>query len=142
MPCRNSTLLIRASGMSIPDRLNNPCRNITRRSVITKCVVHQVRNGHTVSHPTMTSQIASTTSWTTLLAVASQSGLLHHCGAECGQRGEQQQHQHRTDQPLPVRVPVQHHLFLGGEHALGITHRRTLPRFGVVLGLQMHHVAG
>ena len=40
--------------------------------MITKWVVHQVRNGHTDNHPTTINQIASTTSWTTLLAVASQ----------------------------------------------------------------------
>ena len=68
-PCRNSTLLIRASGMSIPVRVSSPCRNITRRSVMTKCVVHQLKNGQTVSHPTTTSQMAPITSSTTFLAV-------------------------------------------------------------------------
>ena len=61
MPCRNSTLLIRASGMSMPLRVSTPCRNITRRSVMTKCVVSQFRNGHTVSQPTSTSQTAPMT---------------------------------------------------------------------------------
>jgi hypothetical protein len=71
-PCRNSTLLIRASGMSMPDLVSRPWRNITRRSVMTKCVVHQLRNGHTVSHPMITSQTAKMTSITTSRAVRSQ----------------------------------------------------------------------
>ena len=41
----------------MPDRVSRPWRNITRRSVMTKCVVHQLRNGHTVSHPMITNQI-------------------------------------------------------------------------------------
>jgi hypothetical protein len=68
-PCRNSTLLIRASGMSMPARVITPCRNITRRSVITKCVVRQAMNGHTVSHPMTISQMTPMTSITMFLAV-------------------------------------------------------------------------
>ncbi len=59
--------------MSIPDRVNSPWRNITRRSVMTKCVVHQFKNGHTVNHPTMTNQTAKMTSNTTFFAVDCQS---------------------------------------------------------------------
>ena len=55
----------------MPLRLNTPCRNITRRSVMTKCVVSQFRNGHTVSQPRSTSQIAPMTPKTTLLAFGS-----------------------------------------------------------------------
>ena len=54
---RNSTLLIRANGMSIPLRVSNPYRYITRLLVTTKWVVIQFRNGHSVSQPTITSQI-------------------------------------------------------------------------------------
>ena len=72
-PCRNSTLLIRASGMSMPALVNNPCRNITLRSVMTKCVVRQFRNGHSTNHPTITSHTTPMTAITTFLAVAPQS---------------------------------------------------------------------
>jgi len=72
-PWRNSTLLIRASGMSMPARVSTPWRNITRRSVMTKCVVHHMRNGHNVSQPTSTSQMAAITPLTTFLAVWLQS---------------------------------------------------------------------
>ncbi len=74
-PCRNSTLLIRASGMSIPLRVSRPWRNITRRSVITKCVVHQFRNGQIVSQPTRTSQITPITAKMIRLALLSCAGL-------------------------------------------------------------------
>ena len=76
IPCRNSTLLIRASGMSMPDRVSRPWRNITRRSVMTKCVVHQLRNGHTVSHPMITNQMTPMTMSTTRFALESQLRLL------------------------------------------------------------------
>ena len=71
-PWRNSTLLIRASGMSMPERVSSPWRNITLRSVMTKCVVHQLRNGHIVSHPTMITHTTAITIITTLRAVESQ----------------------------------------------------------------------
>ncbi|CNN46207.1 Uncharacterised protein [Mycobacterium tuberculosis] len=45
----------------MPLRVATPCRNITRRLVTTKLVVSQVRNGHSVSQPTITSQIAQMT---------------------------------------------------------------------------------
>ncbi len=45
----------------MPDRVSTPWRNITRRSVITKCVVSQVRNGQADSQPTTTSQTAAIT---------------------------------------------------------------------------------
>ncbi|CNW07461.1 Uncharacterised protein [Mycobacterium tuberculosis] len=47
--------------MSIPLRVSTPCRNITRRLVTTKCVVSQLRNGHSVSQPTITNQIPQMT---------------------------------------------------------------------------------
>ena len=72
-PCRNSTLFIRASGMSMPLRVTSPWRNITRLSVITKCVVHQLKNGQIVNQPMATNQIAASTNCTTFLAVGSQS---------------------------------------------------------------------
>jgi hypothetical protein len=40
---------------------------------MTKCVVHQFKNGHTVNHPTMTNQTAKITSYTTFFAVDCQS---------------------------------------------------------------------
>ncbi len=43
---------------------------------MTKCVVSQFRNGHNVSQPMSTSQIAPITAKTTLLAVGSQLVLL------------------------------------------------------------------
>ena len=110
----------------MPVRVSSPCRNITRRSVITKCVVHQFRNGHTVSQPTSISQTAAITSCTTFLAVASQSVRDDHRGDEGRQRGGDQQHQHRADQSLPMRMPVQHHLLVGGEHIVRIAHSVTL----------------
>lgn len=60
----------------MPLRVISPCRNITRRSVITKCVVHQLRNGQIVSHPTRINQTAPMTTATTVLAVGSQSVLV------------------------------------------------------------------
>ena len=60
-PWRNSTLLTRASGMSMPERVNSPWRNITLRSVMTKCVVSQEKNGHTVSQPTRMAHSAAIT---------------------------------------------------------------------------------
>jgi hypothetical protein len=62
---------MRASGISMPVRVNKPWRNITRRSVITKCVVHHVKNGQRVNQQMVTSQIARITSETTVLAVCS-----------------------------------------------------------------------
>ncbi len=53
----------------MPDRVITPCRNIARRSVMTKCVVHQFRNGHSVDHPTTTTQIARITPTMTFFAV-------------------------------------------------------------------------
>ena len=32
------------------------------------------------------------------------------------------QQQHRPDEPLPVRVAVQHHPFVGGQHVIRVTH--------------------
>ena len=56
----------------MPLRLSTPCRYITRRSVMTKWVVSQFRNGHSVSQPISTSQMAPMTQNTTCLAFASQ----------------------------------------------------------------------
>ena len=48
-------------------------------------------------------------------------------GAERRQRGSHQQDQHGADQPLPVRVPVQNHPLVCGQHILGVSHAETVP---------------
>ncbi len=59
--------------MSMPALVGSPNRNITRRSVTTKCVVRHLRKGQSASHPTTTSQITAITDVTTVLNVESHS---------------------------------------------------------------------
>ena len=47
---------------------------------------------------------------------------LHDGGDECGHDRADDQQQYRTDQTLPMRVAVQHHSFVGGEHVIRVTH--------------------
>ena len=65
------------------------------------------------------------TSSTTFLAVLPVQ-LVDERGDERGQRRADHQHQHRADEPLPVRMAVQHHLFVGGQHVLRVAHGQKL----------------
>ena len=68
-PCRNSTVLIRRIGMSMPDRVMIPLRNITRRSVSTKCVVFQDISGRTKYQQKPMAQTAATAMSSTVCGV-------------------------------------------------------------------------
>ena len=83
-----------------------PWRNITRRSVITKWVERQFNTGHSVSHPTMMSQITPMTSITMFLADWFPGQVIDDADAESRHRGHQQQRKHGADQALPMRMPV------------------------------------
>ena len=70
---------------------------------MTKCVVSHVRYGHNVSQPTTISQIAHATPQTTLCPVwPHELAWVATSGHE--RRGDNK-HQHRADEPFPVRMP-------------------------------------
>ncbi len=125
--------------MSIPVRVSTPCRYITRRLVTTKCVVSQLSNGHSVSQPTITSQMPQMTPCRMFLAACSQCVELTYPRPERRQRGGQDENDHGPDQPLPVRVAVDDDLLVGGQGVVRIAHVATL---GSLADTQMHDVTG
>ncbi len=62
---------------------------------------------------------------TTVLRGLPQSVWLTTAAPNAATAADEQQ-QHRADQPLPVRMAVQHHPFVGGQHVIRITHDRKL----------------
>ena len=98
---------------------------MTRRSVMTKCVVHQVRNGHTVSQPTTTSQMARITGETTVLALDAQPRVWIQAAANEASAVASSRIRIGPEQALPVRVAVQHHLLVAGQDVVGISHPRS-----------------
>ncbi len=94
--------------------------------MITKWVVSQFRNGHSVSQPMTISQIAPMTAKMTRLAVGSQLVLLTTAEPNDAAALATISDDDRPEQPLPVRVPVQDHLLVAGQHVLGVAHAGTL----------------
>ncbi len=92
---------------------------------MTKCVVSQLRNGQTVSQPTISSHTARITSYDDGLGGAPVL-FLDDRSAERGDGRADDQRQRRADEPLPVRVAVQHHPLVGGQHVIRVTHDRKL----------------
>ena len=123
-PRTNSTLLIRASGTSMPLRVSTPvpehhppvgddemCGQPAQ-----KRPDRQPADHHQPDRPDHPED--------DVLGGRVPIPRVDETGGEGGAGGGQQQRQDGPEQAFDVRVPVQHHLFVVGQNILGITHGR------------------